>query len=229
MPRKKQTRGYCVYCDKEMTRGGLARHLKTCSERQKIIAAADADKQGVRQNIYHLQVQDAWGGDFWLHLEMNGESRLKDLDRYLRAIWLECCGHLSGFWIGDAWRGQELNMGAIVKRTFKPDLELTHIYDFGTSSETLVKVVDVRTGKPTTPHPIALMARNEFEQPPCIECGEPANWLCIECMYEDDVWGVLCDEHAETHPHDNYGEPMPLVNSPRVGLCGYEGPAEPPY
>ncbi len=102
MPRKKQTRGVCVYCDKEMTRGGLARHLKTCSERQKIIAAADAGKQGLRQNIYHLQVQDAWGGDFWLHLEMNGESRLKDLDSYLRAIWLECCGHLSAFL--DWWR-----------------------------------------------------------------------------------------------------------------------------
>ncbi|WP_127011414.1 hypothetical protein ACF3DV_03465 [Chlorogloeopsis fritschii PCC 9212] len=28
---------------------------------------------------------------------------------------------------------------------------------------------------------------------------------------------------------DNYGEPIPLVNSPRLSLCGYDGPAEPPY
>jgi hypothetical protein len=229
MPRKKQTRGTCVYCDKEMTRGGLARHLKTCAERQKAIAAADAGKEGLRQNIYHIQVQDAWGGDFWLHLEMNGESRLKDLDGYLRAIWLECCGHLSQFSVGGGWQGKELNMEAITKRTFEPGLELTHIYDFGTSSETLVKVIDVRSGKPTTSHPLALMARNEMPEAMCIECGKPAKWLCEECLYEDDVWGVLCDEHAESHPHDNYGEPMPLVNSPRLGLCGYEGPAEPPY
>jgi hypothetical protein len=33
----------------------------------------------------------------------------------------------------------------------------------------------------------------------------------------------------EEHPHESYGEPTLLVNSPRVGLCGYEGPAEPPY
>ena len=27
------------------------------------------------------------------------------------------------------------------------------------------------------------------------------------------------------HPHDQYGEPIPLVNSPRLGMCGYDGPA----
>ena len=29
--------------------------------------------------------------------------------------------------------------------------------------------------------------------------------------------------------HDEYGDPMPLVNSPRTGMCAYDGPAEPPY
>jgi hypothetical protein len=53
--------------------------------------------------------------------------------------------------------------------------------------------------------------------------------MSLECVYEMDEQGTLCDEHARNHPHDNYGEPMPLVNSPRVGMCGYDGPAEPPY
>jgi hypothetical protein len=26
-----------------------------------------------------------------------------------------------------------------------------------------------------------------------------------------------------------YGELMPVVNSPRTGVCGYTGPAEPPW
>ena len=30
-------------------------------------------------------------------------------------------------------------------------------------------------------------------------------------------------------PHDNYREPIPVVNSPRMGRCGYTGPAEPIY
>ena len=33
-----------------------------------------------------LQVLDAYGGDFWLHLEMKGNATLEDLDDYLRAI-----------------------------------------------------------------------------------------------------------------------------------------------
>jgi hypothetical protein len=61
------------------------------------------------------------------------------------------------------------------------------------------------------------------------KCEQPAAWLCLECLSEEEVWGTLCDGHARTHPHNNYGEPIPLVNSPRLGMCGYEGPAEPPY
>jgi hypothetical protein len=225
MSRKKQTRGACVFCGREMTKGGLTRHLKTCPERQAAITAAD---QGKTQAIYHLQAQDAWGGDFWLHLEMNGTATLKDLDYYLRAIWLECCGHLSQFSIG-GWGGNEIPMSRRIEQVFEPGVELEHIYDFGTSSHTMIKALDARQGKPLSKHPIFLMARNEIPEVECMECGKPATWLCMECVYEDDEPGWLCDEHVEDHPHDEYGEPLPLVNSPRLGMCGYSGPAEPPY
>jgi hypothetical protein len=201
--------------------------LSACSGRKEAIHAADQESRK-EQILYHLQAQDAWGGDYWLHLEMNGSATLTDLDRYLRAIWLECCGHLSQFSIG-GWRGQEIPMRTRVERTFQPGIVLTHIYDFGTSSETLIKAVGMRQGKPLTPHPIALMARNDPPEARCIECGQPASWLCIECLYEWDEPGTLCDQHAQDHPHKDYGAPMPLINSPRVGMCGYDGPAKPPY
>ncbi|CAN1210013.1 hypothetical protein TUMEXPCC7403_07445 [Tumidithrix helvetica PCC 7403] len=51
---------------------------------------------------------------------------------------------------------------------------------------------------------------------------------CIECQLEEDTSGLLCDRHTKNHPHDNYGEPLPLVNSPRMGMCGYDGSANPP-
>jgi hypothetical protein len=146
----------------------------------------------------------------------------------LRAIWLECCGHLSRFSVG-GWRGGEISKRRQVQQVFESGLELTHIYDFGTSSETLVKAVGVRKGKPLTVHPIVLMARNELPEAECMECEQPASWLCIECLYEFGEAGVLCDEHVEEHPHEEYRAPVPLVNSPRVGMCGYYGPAEPPY
>ena len=227
MARRKQSRGGCTYCGQEMTRGGMSRHLGTCAKRQEVITSGN-QKRGRDRPLYHLQVQDAWTGDCWLHLEMPGSATLKDLDHYLRAIWLECCGHLSQFSIG-GWAGDEISMGTKVSRIFEPGLVLTHIYDFGTSSETLIKVVSVREGKGTTRRPVALMARNNQPEVSCTECKRPASWLCMECLYEYDEPGTLCDEHAEIHPHEDYGEPVPLVNSPRVGMCGYVGPAEPPY
>ena len=92
-------------------------------------------------------------------------------------------------------------------------VELTHIYDFGTSLVTSIKVAGARKGKSTTSHPIVLMARNLIPEYKCRECEQPALWLCIECLIEENVWGTLCDEHAKTHPHDNYGDPVKLVNS----------------
>ncbi len=120
-------------------------------------------------------------------------------------------------------------MGRWIEKVFAPGVELEHIYDFGTSSHTMVKAVDVRQGKPLTEHPIFLMARNDPPEVACTECGKPAAWLCMECVYEHDEPGWLCDEHAEDHPHDDYGGLMPVVNSPRLGMCGYSGPADPPY
>jgi hypothetical protein len=210
-----------------MTRGGLSRHLSSCAQRQKAIAEADI-KLGQAQYLYHLLVQDAWGGNFWLHLEMEGSASLEQLDSYLRAIWLECCGHLSQFSVG-GWRGDEIAMSRKIAHLFSPGVELTHIYDFGTSSETLIKFVGVREGTPLTKHPIYLMARNNLPETSCEECGEPAGWLCMECLYEFNEWVTLCDKHAEEHSDDDYGGPIPLANSPRMGMCGYTGPANPPY
>jgi hypothetical protein len=42
---------------------------------------------------------------------------------------------------------------------------------------------------------------------------------------------MFCDAHTEEHAEDLDHEEMmmPIVNSPRTGMCGYDGPAEPPY
>ncbi|MFL5538477.1 MAG: hypothetical protein ACJ8J0_05765 [Longimicrobiaceae bacterium] len=210
-----------------MTRGGMARHLAGCDRRREAVAAADAGN-GARTELVHLQVRDGHGGDYWLNLEVDAEATLKQLDGYLRAIWLECCGHLSQF-STRGWSGNTVGMARKVGMVFSPGVELTHIYDFGTTSETLLKALDARAGKRTTKHPIALMARNAAPAIACQVCGAPATRLCMQCVYDDEKPGTLCDAHTRRHPHDEYGEPLAIVNSPRVGMCGYEGPAEPPY
>ena len=226
MARKKQTRGACLYCGREMTRGGLSKHLYTCPKRLETIISAN-DHPGSDKRQYHFVVRDAWEGDFWLHIEMSESSTLEDLDSYLRTIWLECCGHLSRFSVG-RW-GDEIPMHTSLRRLSKSTVELYHIYDFGTSSETVVQLIDQRHGKPTTPHPVTLMARNAMPEIRCMECTHQATRLCLECVYDYDTSGTLCDSHVSHHPHEEYGEPLALVNSPRSGMCGYDGPAEPPY
>lgn len=227
MAQRKQSRGTCAYCDAVIAKGGMVRHLNACPKRQAAIEGAN-QKKGNTETLYHLRVQDGHGGDFWIDLEVRGSSTLDELDFYLRRIWLDCCGHMSQFSIG-GWRGDEISMERRISQVFKPGVEITHIYDFGTSSITLIKLAGVREGKPTTSHPIALMARNLIPEPQCIKCERPAGWLCMECVIEDNIWGFLCDEHAKKHPHRDYGRPIGLVNSPRLGMCGYTGPAEPPY
>ncbi|MGB3790709.1 MAG: hypothetical protein WA949_22060 [Phormidesmis sp.] len=204
----------------------MSKHLASCKARQGTIGQF-AEKKGKEETLYHLRVQDAYRPEFWLNLEMRGSKKLTDLDSYLRYIWLECCGHLSEFSLS---RFQDtVAMSRTIDVVFGDFDQITHIYDFGTSSETIVKKVTVRKGKPLSTKPIVLMARNNLPPETCIDCGKPATHLCMECMYEEETWGTLCDEHAETHPHTSYGDPVELFNSPRVGMCGYEGPAEPPY
>ncbi len=227
MSRKKQTRGNCTYCGRTLSKAGMLKHLATCPQRLEVVQQS-AGRPGDDESIFQLRVQDAWRGDYWLDLEMKGSATLKQLDHYLREIWLECCGHLSHF-STSGWGSGELPKSWRAQRVFEPGDQLTHLYDYGTTSETLIRVIAVRRGKPTTRHAIALLARNLPPEAECIVCGEPAAWLCMECLCEDEVWGALCDRHVKDHPHEDYGEPFPLVNSPRMGMCGYTGPADPPY
>ena len=227
MSRTPQTKGPCVYCGKLMTSGGMAKHLGTCPQRLVQLDTSDG-KAGTVQRLYHLLVRDRYSKQFWLHLEMNGSAKLKDLDVYLRAIWLECCGHMSKF-TAKGWGTADIPSSWTAQRAFDVHPELIHLYDFGTTSETVIRVVGSREGKPLTRHPIVLMARNDMPEATCMECDARATHFCQECTIERDETGLLCAKCVEDHPCHNYGEPIPLVNSPRLGMCGYDGPATPPY
>ena len=241
MSRTTASKGPCGYCGREMTCSGLGRHLRSCPERRRSIEQADGHHRS-NGPLYHLQVRDDHGLGYWLHLEMDGSATLFDLDHYLRRIWLECCDHLSGFMIGGVeYLGtpdhvsdfeESESLDAQAARLFTPGLALAHQYDFGTTTRLSIRVLERRGGKPTTEHPIALMARNAPLRVPCEQCGEPAQLICLDCCYEYVEYGAgyVCRNHEDLHAtHDDYGGMMGVYNSPRSGVCGYGGPAEPPY
>ena len=72
-----KTEGACAYCGRRATRGGMARHLRSCAARKTVMDKADAGP-GKDETLIHLQVQDAHGGTFWLHLEMRGTATFPD-------------------------------------------------------------------------------------------------------------------------------------------------------
>jgi len=66
---------------------------------------------------------------------------------------------------------------------------------------------------------VRILTRNELPDMRC-NCGEKAEWVCSICLYDGNAW--FCDKCAREH---ECGEDMllPVVNSPRCGVCAYEG------
>ena len=65
-----------------------------------------------------------------------------------------------------------------------------------------------------------LLARNLPPAFPCRVCGEPAEIICMECVW-DNKDEFYCEKCYEKHGHDDVS--MAVVNSPRMGECGYDG------
>ena len=75
--------------------------------------------------------------------------------------------------------------------------------------------------------PIVLLSRNEPLAILCESRGKaPARYICNVC-YGDEDEGIFCDKCAKKHKKkcDDFAEyaSMPVVNSPRMGVCAYEG------
>lgn len=157
---------------------------------------------------------------------MRGSSSLKQLDQYLRTIWLECCDHLSEY-TQSVSSSIKISKSRLADEVFAPGLSLHHMYDFGTTSHTDIKVISAVQGRPANKHPISLLARNQLPEVTCSECEQKAGWLCMECQIEFGDMTFLCEECLDEHMHEE--GLVALINSPRLGMCGYDGPAEPPY
>jgi hypothetical protein len=228
MARGKMSKAKCQYCKEDFTTISIAKHLNSCSKHLEAIKKAESGKLE-SENLYYVRAYERYIKDFWLELEIKGSAKMKDLDHYLRAIWLECCGHLSEF-SADGWGSPKIAMTKKVSEVFDKYAEITHIYDFGSESQTAIKFISKRQGKPLSKHSIELMARNLTPEVVCRDCEEIANWLCVQCLYDTEDGGLVCQKHYKKHKsHDEYGDILELVNSPRLGTCGYDGPAEPPY
>lgn len=222
--RQSQSKGECRFCHQIFSGRGIGKHLLACrAKKEKDETLTIRKDEGY---IYHLKIS-AWG-IYWLHIEMEGTATLLDLDNFLREIWLECCGHLSQFTIhgeryssyeeqddfwGDAPKSMDIRLEDVLDLKDKFD----HEYDFGSTTELALQVLSIRKG--VIDEPIRILARNHPPVFECENCNKIATQICSSC------WEDYCDDCIEKH---ECGEDymMPLVNSPRTGVCGYFGPLE---
>jgi hypothetical protein len=192
-------------------------------ENNKLAIKGTAKGSAVR-TILHLSVEGLYSPMYWMHIEIPANATLQDLDDFLRQIWLECCGHLSSFEIGgctfisEKMEPSDRSMKIVIGKVTAPNMKFEHIYDFGTSTELLLKVISEREGI-AKGKAVRVLARNNPPEIKC-QCGKLATNVCCQCSNEGTGW--VCDECARRH---ECGEDMllPVVNSPRVEMCGYTG------
>src|SRR6266446_819783 len=94
------TTGICKYCNGEFDKAKMTQHLKHCKERAAAITASVGDGAKQKQRLFHVLAEGRYNPQYWMHLEIPASELLFTLDRFLRDVWVECCGHLSAFEIG---------------------------------------------------------------------------------------------------------------------------------
>ena len=240
MQESMKSEGKCLFCGEIFTKVGINKHL--------FAHLKEIGKSGQSGQSFLLKVEPLKRRSetpYFLSLWVDGETTLKTIDTFLRDIWLECCGHLSAFTLpgqktankfnlkgiynsflvdNDSEYSDEISMRKKTKVVFSKGLKLEYTYDFGSSTQlniTVISEIPVKADKK-----IVLLSRNEPLEILCSVCKKaPATQICTMCCYDEDA--EFCEKCAKKHEKmcNDFADyaAMPVVNSPRMGICGYKG------
>lgn len=221
---KPQSMGKCNLCGEIVGKASVSRHLRACRQRKASELLPASKKQPPVPN-FHLAIEGRDAKMYWMHVAVPLTASLWNVDYFLRQTWLECCEHLSVFEIaGKRYASNpmnhEMSMTARLSQLLEVGMKFVHKYDYGTTTALVLKVVALRE-EVLPKDDVQLLARNEAPRVSCERCSmQPATKICTECAWNGEGW--LCEACAVAH---KCGDRMylPVVNSPRVGVCGYGG------
>ena len=221
---KPRSMGKCHLCEEIVGRASMTRHLSACCQ-PKASELLAASKKRPPAPSFHLAIEGRDDKAYWMHVAVPATAPLSKLDDFLRHTWLECCGHLSAFEIGGKRYAsepmdEEMSMRTRVSEVLAVGMKLFYQYDYGSTTALVLRVVALRE-QDLPKGTVQLLARNEAPQVSCQRCSiQPATQICTECEWNGEGW--LCEACAVAH---ECGDEMclPVVNSPRVGVCGYTG------
>lgn len=249
MEKKLKSEGKCLFCNETFSKTTINRHL------QKHLQEKALHNKPGKSFLLKIELSPNWGtAGYFLSLWVDGKALIGDIDEFLRAIWLECCGHMSSFvnlehkkQRGSMWdffeaekllkNGQtkeyekmmedtngEIPQSRKIKDALYKNMVLEYQYDFGSTTELKISVIAEYSS--VADKNIVLLSRNE-----------PLNIICDSCKVATAIelctahqWGeesMFCAKCAKKHAKkcDDFNDysSFPVVNSPRMGVCGYTG------
>jgi hypothetical protein len=211
MEKKEVSEGNCFLCGVTLGKIKMKNHIIKAHE------LAGENSKVKSEKALLVKVEGAYDKDYWLYLDIAFDAALFDLDDFLRKIWLECCGHMSAFFRA---KYDEIDMKTKM-RSIAPGSKLLYEYDFGSTTELLISVLaDVRRAPQKLP--VRLLSRNVPPEFKCTDCGKPAE--NISRRWAPNKRFFYCEKCSEKHEDEcENGMILPVVNSPRMGECGYDG------
>ncbi len=200
--------GTCFLCHKIISNIKIARHLNDCVKKDAEINS----KENKPTKIFRIKIFS--NKTFWLYVEMPSDASLQYLDDFLRAIWLECCGHLSEFNVLGSGR---YSKNETIEHIFKKGIAFSYEYDFGSTTLLQGEIIDCYYGH--LDKKIRLLARNNMPVLKCTTCSSRSKYICSSC------YRLCCSQCCQQHKCAKEGM-LPIVNSPRMGICKYMGELE---
>ena len=166
-----------------------------------------------------IRVTDKFHKKFWLLIIASPDATLRDLDLFIRDVWVECCGHLSDFSIGRVHfcsDGADEDMDVYIMDVLQPGDDSLYKYDFG--STTTLRVTVLRAVPIIPPDTeIVLLGQNSKAHHVCHDCKEEADYAYRENQTAKTEYFCSCclESRGIDDEYCSY-----LANSPRAGVCG---------
>lgn len=221
MKQKPKSEGKCIFCKQTFSKAAINRHL------QKHLQEKTIQNKPGKSFLLNVETSPRWGSSgYFLRLWVDGDACIEDIDDFLRAIWLECCGHMSSFVNSDrkinrggVWdffeaekllesgktkeyeklmeeANGEIPKGRKAKVALHEGLALKYQYDFGSTTE--LRIVVVAEYPVKADDKIVLLSRNEPLKIDCDSCKTaPAVHLCVAHAWEED--SLFCSKCAKKH------------------------------
>ncbi|MDR1180542.1 MAG: hypothetical protein LBL13_00985 [Bacteroidales bacterium] len=242
--------GKCIFCGEMFSSTRISRHLqehlnknvKLSLKEKSYLVKVEEDPRWRKSSPYFLYLWvdktlfmggiDALLRGIWLeccgHMSRfsypQGNKRNKMLEQALiERIITKGLDNWDEGWSEEAI-DEDISMDAEAGNILHKGLKLRYEYDFGSSTYLVLNVI--KEYPIEVKERLVLLSRNEPLELLCHCCKtEPATQICTVHGWNEE--SIFCDtcakKHAKKCPDFKEYAALPVVNSPRMGVCSYNG------